>query len=100
MKKLGKCPLCERDGCRLYKHHLVPQSRKKHETEEYGAIAKLCRDCHRKIHASWDNKTLAREYQTVDKLKVAPEVESYLKWIRKQNPATYFGSRDAGGKDD
>lgn len=93
------CALCGRDA-KLYKHHLVPRSRKRHETEGYGAIAKLCRDCHRKIHATWDNKTLAREYQHVRKLVAAPEIQSYLKWIRKQSPLTYFGSRDTGGLDD
>jgi len=93
------CALCGRDA-KLYKHHLVPRSRKHHETEEYGAMAKLCRDCHRKIHATWDNKTLAREYTEISKLASAPEIQSFLKWIRKQAPCTYFGSRDSNGLDD
>jgi len=94
MKRLGRCELCERDECRLYRHHLVPQSRKHHEEEEYGTLAKLCRDCHRKIHATWDNKTIARQLPTIDKLRAAPELQSYLAWIRKRPGTTYFGSAD------
>jgi len=100
MKRLGRCALCERDECRLYRHHLVPQSRKHHEEEDYGTLAKLCRDCHRKIHATWDNKTLARAYETVGKIRSAPEIQSYLKWIKKQSSSRYFGSSDANGRDD
>jgi hypothetical protein len=99
MKKLGTCELCERDGCGLYRHHLVPQSRKNH-SDEYGDIAQLCRDCHRKIHATWDNKTIAEFYQTVGRVRSAPEIQSYLKWIRKQAPTSYFGSKGKGGFDD
>lgn len=99
MKKLGRCELCERDECRLYRHHLVPQSRKNH-SDEYGDIAQLCRDCHRKIHATWDNKTIAEFYQTIGRVRSAPEIQTYLKWIRKQAPTSYFGSKGKGGFDD
>jgi hypothetical protein len=87
------CQLCGRDAPTT-RHHLVPRSRKKHERETYGALADLCRDCHRKIHATWDNKTVARQYGTIDLLRAAPELQSYLKWIRKKPSSAYFGSRD------
>jgi 5-methylcytosine-specific restriction enzyme A len=97
--KDGTCELCERFPIKLFRHHLVPQSRKKH-SEEYGEIARICRDCHRKIHATWDNKVIAEFYQTLGRVRSAPEIQSYLKWIRKQPVTTYFGSRDKGGGDD
>lgn len=99
MKKLGKCELCGRSPIKTYRHHLVPQSRKKH-SDEYGEIGHLCRDCHRKIHATWDNKTIAKEYQTIVKLAAAPELQTFIKWVRKQAPTSYFGSKDADGRDD
>lgn len=85
------CELCGREA-KTTEHHLIPRSRKNHE-EGFGPVAQLCKDCHRKAHATWDNKTLAKDYDTVDKLKVAPELQSYLKWIRKQSGTVYFGSK-------
>jgi len=88
-----RCELCGREA-RTTEHHLVPRSRRKHERDEFGPTAELCRDCHRKIHATWDNKTLARDRSTAEKLRAAPELQSYLKWIRKRPASAYFGSRD------
>ena len=86
------CELCGRNAPTT-RHHLVPRSRKKHERENYGTLADLCRDCHRKIHATWDNRTVARQYGTIDLLRAAPELQSYLTWIRKRPASAYFGSR-------
>ncbi len=88
------CDLCGRTA-RTTKHHLVPRSRKRHEEEGYGPKADLCRDCHRKIHATWDNKALARERNTVESLRAAPELQTYFRWIRRRPACTYFGSRDS-----
>lgn len=88
------CELCGRPSA-ITKHHLIPRSRKKREREEFGPTADLCRDCHRKCHATYNNATLAREYSTVEKLKVAAELQSYLKWIKKQSPTQYFGSKSS-----
>lgn len=88
------CELCGRT-IKTTEHHLVPKERKKHE-DGFGAIAQLCRDCHRKLHATWDNKVLAKDYNTIDKLKAASELQSYLKWIRKQPSTVYFGSKKKG----
>ncbi len=76
------------------KRLIVPRSRRKHESETYGSLVDLCRDCHRKIHATWDNKTVARQYGTLELLRAATELQSYLKWIRKKPASAYFGSRD------
>ncbi len=89
-----RCQLCSREA-RTTRHHLVPRSRRKHERESYGSLIDLCRDCHRKIHATWDNKTIARTYATIEKLSAAPELQAYLTWIRKRPGTTYFGSADS-----
>jgi hypothetical protein len=87
------CQLCNREIVTT-KHHLIPRSRKRREREAFGPTANLCADCHRKCHATWDNATLARDYNTIQKIKVAPELQSYIKWIRKQAPTVYFGSKE------
>lgn len=51
---------------------------------KFGPTARLCRDCHRTVHATWDNRTLARQYETIGKLRSAPEIERYLEFIRKR----------------
>ena len=91
------CALCEREDVKITEHHLVPRSRKKHE-EGFGPVADFCADCHRKVHATWDNKQLAKEYYTVEILRAAPELQAYLKWIKKQSGTAYFGSRQSNGR--
>jgi 5-methylcytosine-specific restriction protein A len=86
------CEFCGRT-IKTTEHHLIPRSRKRHEAG-FGPVAQFCADCHRKVHATWDNKTLAKSYDMVDKLKAAPELQTYLKWIRKQPSTVYFGSID------
>jgi hypothetical protein len=85
------CVLCLRDT-KTTRHHLIPASRKRHEGDS--PKIPLCPTCHRKIHATFDNKQLAREYSTIEKIREAPEIQKYLKWIQKQPVTTYFGSAD------
>lgn len=87
------CELCKREASTT-EHHLVPREKKK-KVEEFGATANLCKDCHRKIHATFDNKKLARELNTIEALRNAPELQGYFKWIKKQPGCTYFGSKDS-----
>jgi hypothetical protein len=88
-----RCEFCGR-GAKTTRHHLVPRSEKKRAKDRFGPVADLCRDCHRMIHATFENKSLAREFWTLDNLRAAPELRDYLAWIRRRPGATYFGSRD------
>lgn len=94
---MNKCELCEREA-ELTEHHLIPRSRKKQEKENFGPTAQLCNDCHRMIHATFDEKKLGRELNTIAALSVAEELQKYLKWIRKQPACTYFGSKTGNHK--
>jgi hypothetical protein len=83
--ELRPCELCRREFARrdLTKHHCLPR-------EEGGTcehIALICRQCHGMVHATYTNETLAALYPTIGELSEAPELEGYLKWVRKQ-PAT------------
>ena len=75
------CPLCERAVPKLTAHHLVPKSRGGRVTLD------ICADCHGMIHALFQNKSLERELNTVEKLTAHPEFRTYLDWVANK-PAT------------
>jgi 5-methylcytosine-specific restriction enzyme A len=74
------CELCEREVERTTKHHLVPKSK----GGRYGATVALCQPCHKSLHHLLSNRELAKSYNTVEKLQAAPELQTYLEWIRKR----------------
>ncbi len=78
------CSLCERPftGSQLTRHHCLP--REKGGTMEH--VELLCGQCHSMVHATYTNETLARVYPTIEELRAAPELASFLKWVRKQPP--------------
>jgi hypothetical protein len=39
------------------------------------------------VHATYTNATLAALYPTLSRLRLAPELQPYLKWVRKQPPS-------------
>jgi len=92
-QQTGICELCDRTIA-ITKHHLIPRSKKRRNKEAFGPTADLCADCHRKCHATWDNTTLAQYYNTIDKIKSSPEIQPYIRWIRKQPSTVYFGSKE------
>jgi hypothetical protein len=36
------------------------------------------------VHATFTNATLAEVYPTIEQLRTAPELASFIKWVRKQ----------------
>jgi hypothetical protein len=66
------------EGPSLDKHHLVPKSRKGKDPELVHIV------CHGKIHSTFDENTLAREYNTWEALKAHPEIKKYIKWVQKK----------------
>lgn len=79
----GLCPLCGRAmkaGSSLNEHHLIPRM--------YGGVEKhvMHRVCHSKIHSIFSEAELAAVYHTFEKLREHPDVRSFIKWVRKQDP--------------
>jgi hypothetical protein len=79
------CGLCGRPFTHngLTRHHCLPRQK--------GGVAEdvelLCSQCHSMVHATYTNSTLAALYPTLAELRTAPELEKYLRWVRKQPPS-------------
>ncbi|WP_236668596.1 HNH endonuclease [Hymenobacter rubidus] len=75
-----QCGLCERTVQATSRHHLVPRE----EGGKYGPTVDLCQPCHSSVHRFLSNRELARQYPTVEALRAAEGLQTYLAWIRKQ----------------
>lgn len=67
-------------------HHLVPRQNTKRKKQDPGLTINICSACHRQIHALFNNKVLAKELNTIDKLSNEPQMQKFLAWVRKQDP--------------
>ena len=77
------CPLCGRrlvSGASVDEHHLVPRSQ--------GGTAKerVHRICHRKIHATFGEKELARDFPTWQALREHPLIAEFVAWVANKPP--------------
>lgn len=67
-------------------HHLVPRQNTKRKKQAPGPTTNICSACHRQIHTLFDNKLLARELNTLEKLSNEPQMQKFLAWVKKQDP--------------
>ncbi len=81
-----QCELCEREMEQLTVHHLTPRQNTKRKKADPGPTAEICSACHRQVHALFDNKQLARELNSIKKLKDEPQMQKFLAWVKKQDP--------------
>jgi hypothetical protein len=80
---LGPCPLCGRlmiKGDSLDRHHWQPKSQGGKEAQY------LHRTCHRKLHSLFTDKQLAVEVNTPEKARQHPEMQRFIRWVRRQPP--------------
>ena len=84
----GRCALCHREvPARLITmHHLHPKSRGGKAEQR----VPLCKPCHKQLHAMFSNVELEKVYPTLEALRKAPQLQPFLKWIRKQKPDRNF----------
>ena len=73
------CGLCARQVQETSRHHLTPRV----EGGRYGPTVALCQPCHSSVHRFLTTRELARRYPTVEALREAPELQTYLEWIRR-----------------
>jgi len=72
------CPLCQRKVLILTDHHVIPKSRGGKK------LIGICADCHKQVHALFDNKTLEEELNTADALLSNEQFSKYISWISKR----------------
>lgn len=83
------CGLCGRAGVKLTRHHLIPRRthrlkriRKRFgHAERNGRVLRICHPCHKQIHATIDEKTLAEAYNDRETLLAHPEIAKFVEWI-------------------
>ena len=80
-----QCELCEREMESLTVHHLIPRQNTKRKKVDPGPTVNICSACHKQIHALFDNKYLARELNTLEKLRNEHQMQKFLSWIKKQS---------------
>lgn len=78
------CGLCGRlfEKKQLTRHHCLPKS----EGGTVEHVELICGQCHGMVHATYTNETLAALYPTLEQLRKAPEIQSYIRWVRRQPP--------------
>jgi len=73
------CPICYRPyDNTMSEHHLIPKCKKGKET------VRIHRVCHDFIHATFTDKELARDYNTVEKLMQDERMQKFGKWVAKK----------------
>ena len=87
-----RCGLCERAVQATSRHHLVPRE----EGGRHGPTVELCQPCHSSVHRFVSNRDLARRYPTVEALRAAEELQTYLRWIRRQRVERITNRRGRG----
>jgi len=83
-----ECELCERDWVPLTYHHLIPRSthdkvlkRGWHKEWELNKVAWLCSACHRCVHRIASNEELAKDWDTVEKLRSRDDIQKFIGWV-------------------
>lgn len=80
------CILCDRLCPKLTAHHLIPRQYARRKQLDVGETIPICPPCHKQIHSLFDNKRLATELNSPEKLRATPELQKFLTWVRKQDP--------------
>jgi hypothetical protein len=88
MEETQLCELCGRIlGGEISRHHLIPISRGGAGT----TTIPLHRICHAKIHSVLSEKDLERNFNTMEKIRLHPELEKFIGWVKKK-PADFYDS--------
>ncbi|NVJ96985.1 MAG: HNH endonuclease [Alphaproteobacteria bacterium] len=92
MEEKNTCPLCGRPfGQAVEMHHLIPKSQGGRELVPLHPI------CHRKVHALFNEKELARRFSTIEALLQSEEVRHFVSWLQGKHPDFYRRTARKGG---
>ena len=89
----GDCPLCQRSTDLTF-HHLIPKKmhrrrffQRTYNREQLGAGIYICRQCHNGIHTLFDEMTLAKHFNTIERLLLNDGLLSHCGWVARQRIA-------------
>ena len=91
---VSSCEVCNRrlGDIRVEYHHLIPR-------ELGGRVTiPIHRICHQKIHATFTNRELLHQYNTVDAILTHPEIQKFVKWVQNKDPSYYTKNDDTSGR--
>jgi hypothetical protein len=76
------CPICKRDTPDQYveAHHLVPR----HKGGAKGDRLDVCTSCGDQLHQLFENRELAKEYNTLEKIMSNERVQKWANWVGKK----------------
>ena len=66
-------------GALFHKHHTIPRTEGGKET------VLVCIDCGNQVHKLFTINELRDKYNTIEVLKSHPDVQNWIRWIRKKN---------------
>lgn len=90
-----QCQLCDqlrwcaernREMKQLTVHHLIPKQTVRRKQADPDPTIDICSACHRQIHSFYSNLELAKNLNTLEKLKQDPRISKFLTWLGKQTP--------------
>ena len=89
-KETDRCCLCMRQAPLTF-HHLIPRKvhrrtrfRKHYSKDILAKGILVCRKCHNGIHRLYDEMTLARELNTLEKLRQDSDLSRHVEWVARQ----------------
>lgn len=86
-----QCQMCGREKPLTF-HHLIPKRnhsnkwfKKRFSLEEMrtGGIY-VCRKCHNMIHKTFSEKSLGRDFNTLDAILSDERIQKFVAWVKKQ----------------
>lgn len=82
---INSCPLCGRilGTVNVEEHHLIPKTFKGTETVDIHKI------CHRTIHATFTERELEKDFNTIAKILTHPAILKFVKWVKSKPPEYY-----------
>ena len=81
------------DGPSVNRHHWVPKSKGGDRASNIHVV------CHRMLHKTFSESDLANDYLTPEALREHPEIENFIRWVRRKPPEFIDRARAPRGRD-
>ena len=92
--RAGDCPLCRRTTALTF-HHLIPKKmhrrrffQKTYNRQQLAAGIYICRQCHNGIHTLFDEMTLAKHFNSLERLLLDEPLLKHCRWVARQRTGT------------